>query len=229
MEEMAKKSAGGNLSPFSGMFSAIELNESEKGILEAILHKYAPADHHFSADLKTLTAVTSEVKSINCQSALLHGERIKKAQNILKAYRDGAFTTWLIATYGNRQTPYNFLQYYEFYAAMPKTLRPQIDVMPRQAVYTLASREGSLEKKQEIVENYNGETKAEILYQIREAFPLATEDRRKENIQEGVMKSLVRLITLVSSRRSRLSNKQKQAIFERLDQLYDLIEKCKAR
>ena len=34
--------------------------------------------------------------------------------------------------------------------------------MPRQAVYVLASRTGNLDKKQEIVENYRGETKAEM-------------------------------------------------------------------
>jgi len=229
MAEMAKKSAKGNLNPFSGIFSVTELNKKEKSFLEAILHKYSSDSHHPHKDLQALINITTEIKAINCQSVLLHGERISKAQNILKNYQDGAFTTWLITTYGNRQTPYNFLHYYEFYTAMPKPLRPQIDAMPQQAVYSLASREGLMEKKQEIVKNYNGETKNELLYRIRETFPLADKDKRKENIGEGVMKSLVRLMTLINNRRSRISTVQKDEIFEQLEQFYHLVEQCKTR
>lgn len=229
MAEMARKSAKGNLNPFSGIFSITELNKKEKSFLETILHTYASDSLHPSEDLQSLIDITTEIKAINCQSVLLHGERISKAQNILKNYQDGAFTTWLTRTYGNRQTPYNFLHYYEFYTAMPKPLRPQIDAMPQQAVYSLASREGVIEKKQEIVKNYNGETKTEMLHRIRETFPLAAKDKRKENIGQGVMKSLTRLMRLVSSRRSRISKIQKDEIFDRLEELYYLVEQCKTR
>ena len=49
----------------------------------------------------------------------------KERKTILKNYRDGAFSAWLIATYGNRQTPYNFLQYYELYITLPEHLHLQ--------------------------------------------------------------------------------------------------------
>ncbi|MGA8164140.1 MAG: CT583 family protein [Waddliaceae bacterium] len=227
MEEMAQKSAKGSLTPFSGMFSTGELQTKEKDLLEALLQKYSTDAPHLTEDLQALITITSEIKAIHSQSALLHGERIKKAQNILKAYRDGAFTTWLITTYGNRQTPYNFLHYYEFYIAMPKPLRTQVNAMPQQVVYSLASREGPLEKKQEIIENYRGETKTEMLQRIRDTFPLAVEDKRKENIGNGVLKSLKRLMALVSRRQSRLTVAQKGEIFEQLEQLYHLVEQCK--
>ena len=99
-----------------------------------------------------MISLTCEVKAINNQAAILHGERIKKAHQILTPYKDGAFTAWLISTYGNRQTPYNLMQYYEFCEAMPKNLREQIEWMPRQAVYVLATRTGEWKIKQEIVE-----------------------------------------------------------------------------
>jgi len=229
MVEMAKKSATGNLTSFSGIFSVIELNENEKELLEAILEEYSTGKENVSVDLTSLISITSEVKAINNQAAILHGERIKNAQNILKKYREGAFTTWLIAAYGNRQTPYNFLQYYEFYSAMPKTLHPQIEAMPRQSIYTLASREGPLVKKQQIVEQYSGETKAEVMHLIRETFPLPVEDGRKENIGDGVKRSLERLITTIRSSRTTISKVQKRVIFEMLEEIYDLVEQCKTR
>lgn len=229
MAEMAKQSATGNLTSFSGIFSIAELNEGEKDTLEAILYQFANGNENISLDLRSLITITSEVKAISNQAAILHGERIKQAQEVLMKYKEGAFTTWLIATYGNRQTPYNFLQYFEFCNAMPKLLRPQIELMPRQAVYTLASREGALEKKQEIVENYKGETKTEILQVIREAFPLNLEDKRKSNVGDSAINSLNRLIHLIDSQRARLSKTQKNQILEMINQLVDCVEQCKTR
>ena len=93
----------------------------------------------FPPDLEFLTTITSEVKAINNQAIILHGERIKQCtRTFLTKYRDGAFSAWLISTYGNRQTPYNFLQYYEFYQSLNLELQKRMDDMPRQVVlYTL--------------------------------------------------------------------------------------------
>ena len=154
MSQMAKQSASGNLTGFAGVFGVSELNDNEKGFLEEILNEYSTGKENITSDLTSLISITSEVKAINNQAAILHGERIKKAHKILTSYRDGAFTSWLLTAYGNRQTPYNFMQYYDFYQAMPKGLRPQIESMPRQAIYTLATRDGSLDKKRKLVENF---------------------------------------------------------------------------
>lgn len=230
MAQMGKDSASGNLTSFSGLFGVIELSHNEKDFLEAILHEYASGEENFSADLRSLIAITSEVKAINNQAAMLHGERIKKAQSVLTRYRDGAFTTWLIAAYGNRQTPYNFLQYYEFHQAMPKDLRPQIELMPRQAVYTLASREGSMEKKKKIVQNYDGETKGEMLAIIRDTFPLATKDKRSQNFGDTTILGLNRLcLTLQKQGRLTITKKQKETIFDLINELIDLVEQSKSR
>lgn len=190
MEALARQSAAGQLTSFAGVFSITELSQREKEALEAVLRPYAPSDDAMVGDLPTLFTLASEVKAIHNQAALLHGERIKHAQRILTRYREGAFTAWLIAVYGNRQTPYNFLQYFEFCESMPKELRPQIEWMPRQAIYTLASREGSLEEKQNIVSNYRGEKKTEILAYIRQKFPLGKDDQRQVKHEEQMIRTL---------------------------------------
>jgi len=227
MVAMAKQSASGNLTGFTGIFSVSDLNESEKDCLEFILKEFSKDDGketHLKSDLTALISITSEVKAINNQAAILHGERIKKAQTILTKYRDGAFTAWLFAAYGNRQTPYNFLQYYEFYESMPKTLRPQIESMPRQAIYTLASRDGDLSKKQEIVEGYKGQTKQELLGIIREQFPLDLRDKRRQNGGELIVQDLNRVMKLLKSGKQRISSAQKNAISLLLNEIRLLIK-----
>ncbi len=220
---LGHKSASGNLSGFSGLFGVAELSERERETLMDLLEQYATDDVDITRDLKALEAITSEVKAINNQAALLHGERIKKAHSVFIKYQEGAFTAWLISTYGNRQTPYNLWQYYEFYTAMPKKLRPQVEAMPRQAVYTLASREGSLDVKKHIVESYDGETKHELLSLIRTQFPLATSDRRRQNITESAIVSLERVFATLRNNSVRMTKSQKKALLDLLESIKELI------
>lgn len=224
MAAMAKQSATGNLTTFSGMFNVADLSHQEKDALADLLQNYAHGKQEISDDLDQLISLTSEVKAINNQAALLHGERIKKAHQILIKYRDGAFTAWLIATYGNRQTPYNLMQYYEFCEAMPKQLRPKIELMPRQAIYVLASREGDLEKKQQIVEKYQGETKNEVLILIRQLFPLADKDKRGQKRGNGLLNGLERLYQHLRKTPPKLTNVQKKQAITLLHHMQQMIE-----
>lgn len=224
MRAMAQQSANGNLTSFSGIFSVAELKEHEKEGIAALLKNYAIDTSDISTDLSQLLSITSEVKAINNQAAILHGERIKKAHTLLVRYRDGAFTAWLMMAYGNRQTPYNLMQYYEFYEAMPQALRPQIEAMPRQAIYTLASREGPIEKKRTLVECYQGETKAELLSKIREAFPLDLKDKRRENVGHQALQVLQRLYRDLTKKAFSIGKEQKKALKNVLFEIQELIE-----
>lgn len=225
--ELAEKSAQGQLSSFSAIFGMGNLDEKDKEKLTDILKKYPPQqDTDVATDLIALIAISSEVKAINNQAAILHGERIKKAQDILKKYRDGAFTAWLLATYGNRQTPYNFLQYYDFYTTMPKTLHAKIETMPRQAVYTLASRDGPLSKKEEVVKNYQGETKDELLTRIRALFPLNEKDKRRENVGNGAHVTLERLCLSFTGSNVKISASQKKGLLRLISEFASLVDAC---
>lgn len=225
MTAMADQSAHGQLTSFSGIFSITDLSLIEKNKIEEILKTYAidTDSDSIGSDLTALLSITSEVKAINNQAALLHGERVKKAHSILTRYRDGAFTAWMIAAYGNRQTPYNLMQYYEFCEALPRSMRPQIESMPRQAIYTLASREGLIERKQTIVENYQGETKAELLNRIREAFPLDNQDKRKRNSVDGVIELLKKSRRELKGGHSKITSTQRAAMSLLLEELQRLI------
>lgn len=229
MTAMATQSSAGNRSGFSGIFSLVELSQNEKIVLEEMLKHYATDEVNVAHDLHSLISITCEVKAINNQAAILHGERIKKAHSILTRYRDGAFTSWLMTAYGNRQTPYNFMQYYEFYHTMPITLRPQIEAMPRQAIYTLATRDGDVEKKKIIIQQYNGESKSELLTLIRNEFPLDTSDKRRSNIGEGVILNLRRICDTLAQKPITITSTQKHAIYDLLAHIQHLVSQCKNR
>jgi len=219
--EMARRSSTGNLTSFSGVFTLTDLDAQDKEDLEKLLRNYSDEDASvdISADLKELVSLTCEIKAITNQALLLHGERINKAQKILTCYKDGAFTAWLIVAYGNRQTPYNFLHYYLFYMAITKDLKPLLEQMPRQAVYTLASRQGELSEKEEIVASYAGETKLELLKVIRNKFPLDFKDKRGFDFLEVTMKALQKIRDELKAKNKTLSPKQKLALIETLNSM----------
>jgi len=216
MTALAERSKSGNLSSFSGVFQISSLTDLEKQKLEDILKGFREDENYnVDGDLKSLVAITSEVKAITNQAIILHGERIKKAQEVLKAYKEGAFTAWLMTTYGNRQTPYNFMQYYEFYSLTPKELHPTVDKMPRQAIYTLASRNGEIDEKIKIVENYKGQSKQELLSIIREYFPLSETDQRTPNNSSQVISHLRRIKNLMKNP-SFLPSENQKIVIEKL-------------
>ena len=224
MSALATQSVQGHLSSFAGVFGVTDLETHEKEGLQKLLLKFAPEEKNIQDDLKLLITVTSEVKAINNQAVILHGERIKTAQQILKKYREGAFTEWLITTYGNRQSPYNFLQYYEFYTSMPQTLRPLIEMMPKQAIYTLASREGPIEQKQHIIQSFRGETKKELLTLIRDTFPLNEGDKRKQNQVETLLGTLTKTHQTLLQEQKRLKSSEKKEILEILQSMELLLK-----
>jgi hypothetical protein len=227
MEEMSEASASGQLASFTGIFGSSDLSQTEQEELESLLLTHSDENADIKDDLKILMSLTSEVKAITHQAVILHGERIKKAQSLLKKYKEGAFTSWLITTYGNRQTPYNFLQYYEFYNLMPTKLHSMIERMPRQAIYTLASREGNEKNKIKIIERYQGETKKELLNMIREAFPLPEQDLRRQDIAENAISLLSRICSTLDKPKVKISSQQKIKLEELIEQVEQLLNSCK--
>jgi hypothetical protein len=224
MEILAQQSSMGNLSSFAGVFSTQQLSEIEKKQLKQLLNKYenrSPADS--KKNFLKLSQITCEIKAINAQAIILHGERIQQAQQILKQYQEGAFTSWLISTYGNRQTPYNFLQYYELYNSMPKSLQQTIESMPKQAIYTLASRSATTQKKQAFIEEYKGEKKQEILQRIRTQFPLEEHDKRQLDQYEIITNLLSRTLLTLTQKKCILTPRKKQRLQNLVNEIQETI------
>lgn len=223
MTHLAELSSSGGLSSFSGVFKVQKLSDQEQNHLRNILHDFGEENYEIESDLSELMAITSEVKAISNQAAILHGERIKKAQSILKNYKDGAFSAWLMITYGNRQTPYNFLQYYELQLALPHLLHEKLDSMPRQVVYALAAREGDLKLKQDIINSYEGQSKQELLAVIRKTFPLSIRDKRAQNLKAVTVASLRRIRHSLEAAGFSPSDEDKKEIIKELKEFMRFI------
>lgn len=212
-------------SPSIAIPITIELTEQEKTTIQKILvDDYMPGtipESHVSIHVQQLTDITKQIKSISAQSVLLHGERIKQAQDLLKNYKDGAFTKWLMSTYGNRQTPYSMLRYYEFYQSAPHDARHMIESAPKKAVYLLASRDGDKGKKIELIQEHGASPQSELLILIQEAFPTAETDKRKP-LNTSTIASMSKLCLKLESRSKYLSEEDRQGIqdlIKRLEQL----------
>ncbi|NGX30918.1 MAG: hypothetical protein K940chlam8_00273 [Chlamydiae bacterium] len=220
MTELVEKRTQGEINTFTGMFGNYNMSDVEKANLKEFLEEFQDHTSNIKKDFQKLAQLTQEIKAINNQAALLHGERIKQAQAILKNYKEGAFTTWLIDTYGNRQTPYNLLQYYEFYLEMPKDLRPKIDTMPRQAIYALSSRNISTSKKAQFLKQFENQTKDELLQMIRDQFPLDRVDKRRQSLSKNVLSQLEKLVHTVQKSKIKFTSKQQAHMRKLLDELY---------
>lgn len=221
LSEIAKNK---NVDTFSGIFKITPLTEKEKEEILNILENFKNDTKTIEQDKNQLFQITSEIKAITGQAAILHGQRIKKAQSILKNYKDGAFTLWLLKTYGNRQTPYNFLKYFEFYTSLSEDLQKKVLNMPRQAIYTLASRDGNYKEKEKIIQNFKNETKQELLSLIREFFPLKKRDKRKENIAKNIFSILENLKKTIFKKPLILKKIEKEKLLKVLKEIKSKIE-----
>ncbi len=225
MDELAERSTSGSLSSFSGVFNVSPIEEKDLLPLQSLLEKYASTASDLKQDLDILSTLTSEVKAIHSQSIILHGERIQKAQRLLTNYSDGAFSAWLMHTYGNRQTPYNFLQYFEFYQTLSPVLQSKMMELPKQAIYTLSSRHGDMQKKEAIILEYNGETKKQLLNTIQDAFPLSIEDKRKSKRPKNSLKLLREVKKLINHKDFKPTVSEKQEITALLTDLVENLRK----
>lgn len=135
----------------------IALTDEQSDKIKGLFTDYKPDDvaaGDVGDDLHRILELSTMIKSITQHSVLLIGERIKKAQTLMANYRGGMFNKWLFMVFGNKVTPYSFLNYHNLYHSIedPET-RNSLEEMPKKAAYKLASRKGELGAKIEILKS----------------------------------------------------------------------------
>lgn len=166
-------------------------------------------------DFQNIKRLTTEIKGIQKQNLVLIGERIDKARSILKSYKDGTFTKWLQHVFSSKQTGYNILAYYLFLKTLPEDLQETFKRLPQKAAYLLASRDGDLQTKIEILQDPSMDAE-NILPAIREKLPLAENDKRKSKgasllLVENLLKIVEKLNTSKTSLNEELKERLKIA------------------
>ncbi|MFY9715771.1 MAG: CT583 family protein [Candidatus Rhabdochlamydia sp.] len=211
---------------FRNEFVATPLSTEEEMNIQNLLYENYVSNKSGSdevdADYKTLVLLTRQIKSIDRQGILLHGERIHKARGLLKKYRDGTFTKWLIKAYGNRQTPYRMLHFYELFQELEGEDRKLLEKMPKKVAYQLAMRDGSLMDKAMVIRNHQSKSPEEISEEIQKVFPLQKEDRRIDhsNKDDRIVKTLENAVAKLMQKKS-LSN----CIRKKLEKLIENMQK----
>jgi hypothetical protein len=215
-----------NLAPqvnnFNAIFDTKPLDENEsRGIEKLLVEYFLPgrvSEDQAQKDLNQLKNITAEIKAISKQSVVLTGERIQKAREILKPYRDGAFAQWLEFSFGSKRTAYNMLSYYQLYSELPNyTLKENFKKLSHRVAYLLASKDADLEKKAKIIENYSNASSDELIMLIQDTFPTDAQDGRRKSANNTLLDSLEIALKKLLKRRAHLSD-------DNLDQLAKLRE-----
>jgi chromosome partitioning protein len=121
--------------------------------------------------LKEILELSKIIKSIKAQEVLIVGKAIKKAQTILANYNNGMFSEWLVEMFGNVQTPYNFLRFFELHTLLKERSQKEYLSIPRRAAYKLAKVEGSTEQKEEFISQGKNKNASSLEEEIDILFP----------------------------------------------------------
>lgn len=215
---------------FRKEFVATPLSKEEEVYIQTLLHENyvssKPGLDEVDADYQTLAILTRQIKSIDQQGILLHGERIHKARNLLKKYRDGTFTKWLFIAYGNRQTPYRMLHFYKLFQELEREDRNLLEKMPKKVAYQLATRAGSVIDKIRIIRNYQHKSSEEISAEIQTVFPMQKGNRRIDhsNKDEMIIKTLENAVAKLMQRKnlSKGIRKKLERLIENMQKILSL-------
>ena len=200
------------------------LNDFESRELELLLFEnFIPgrlSEEDVGEDFIQIRKLTAEIRSIHKQQAVLVGERIYRARDILKNYGDGntTFTKWIDRVFSSRRTAYNILRYFEFYQQLPSlALKQNLKEMPLKVAYCLSSRQAPLDKKMEIIENYSKERPEDVMLLIKERLPISSSDRRRKDSNKIAIDKVILFL-------SRLKNRKAHLAKEHLDMLQEAKE-----
>jgi hypothetical protein len=233
VRKLAERSAQGALSSAATLFSPRPPSKQETEEMVELLRPFTLISEEPSLRIegvaRELATLKIEIQAINKQAILLHGERILKAQTLLKKYHEGAFSKWLKETYGNRQTPYNFLFFYQLFSALEKELQELFDRMPKIAAYSLASKDVPLSEKKEFIKSSHSASRQEILYALKQRFPLKQEDKRGHVRARSLFSSLKKVHILLKETLPILSVDDIEVAFEYIEKISTQLKQQKDR
>ena len=101
--------------------------------------------------------------------------------------------------------------------------KKKADELPRQAIYSLATRKGPLQEKQKFLLNSEGKTKKTLLEEIRTRFPLKENDKRGEKIFSKLFLMLSSLEKEIGQKKGLLQEKERQMLAEKAKKMASIL------
>ena len=217
------------MSPMGALFENISLEEKEEKIIESILSASVDfgnvTEDQKDKDFLKIKKITAEIKSIGRQGAILMGERVFLAREILKPYRDGTFTKWLEATFSSRKTGYNRLAYFELYKALPQEeIKKLFQEIPQRAAYILASREGDLHTKSELIRNHYHLGHQDLINVIKKIFPATAQEGQHKKQQNRLIATAQEALQKLHLRKEKISGEEKKSLLRIQGLLQKILE-----
>ncbi|MBX9744392.1 MAG: pGP6-D family virulence protein [Chlamydiales bacterium] len=184
-----------NTNNFNSVFNPQPLDNKEStGIEKLLVDFYLPGrfpETQVTTDLDQLKKITTEIKAVAKQGAVLTGERLNQARSILKPYRDGAFAQWIDLFFGSRRTAYNMLAYYELYSSLPNhEAKIKFQKLPQKVAYLLASKNVTIDAKVDIIDKHFDSNPNDLMMLIQERFPADEGDGRRKTANKSLLDSL---------------------------------------
>lgn len=207
--------------------------EKRKSEIKEILLKYAKEEKRAEKDLEKVLKFSLEIEGISVQNRILHGERLLEVKEILKGgeskdfgYKDGCFIAWIMKVYGNKQTPYNYINYTSLYKKLPNETREKFLSMPFTAASNLAPKGGlstqdTIEVEPgvlDIIKNSEGKSRDALMFEIRERFK-GTKKGKKPNKAGTLISLLKRVEILLKNEYVKLNNSQRVEFEDCLEEL----------
>jgi len=145
---------------------------------------------------------------------VLMGERIHRAREVLKPYKNGTFTRWLSSTFGTRKTGYNTLSYFELYRDLPQErLKEQFKKIPLKAAYILASREGNIDAKANIIREYHSYDYNDLVALIQEKLPIPHSNKQaKKSLTSMLIDQMQKTAQNLGNIRKDLTEEDREAL-----------------
>ena len=138
--------------------------------------------------------------------------------------KDRSFKQWMGLTFGSFKSGYNYLSLYDLYLQLPDAVRGQLKAMPAKAAYILASKDGPIEQKIEIVQNHSQEKTEDLILQIRETFGVDRQKRgHKSPLIDQTLHSMSKEAKKLNTRKDLLNMEHKKQIQYLVAQLQKLL------
>ncbi|CUI18192.1 Virulence plasmid protein pGP6-D-related protein (plasmid) [Candidatus Protochlamydia naegleriophila] len=193
---------------FSDKLEPEEEEQIEGLLLEGVLPEIS--SNELDADINEIKRATSEIKAIQKQGVVLAGERIFKVREILKFYKDGTFNKWLDLALGSRKTGYNLLAYFDFYTKLPnEEFKNKFQCIPQKAAYILASREGDIQKKLDIINSSKELKSDDIISKIKNDLPVKTSKSTSQKSNSKLIRSLQGILSQICEGKDDLSEEDR--------------------
>jgi hypothetical protein len=181
---------------FKTIFNIQSLDHTDSDLIEKLILENCDVEEEAQEVTRQIQQITIEVRGILKEGALLLGERIYKAREILKRHNKNknSFTEWLKIAFSNsRSTAYNALSYYEFHSLLPSDhLKDLFRKCPHKAAYILSAREGGIAQKIDILRKHSHLKSEEIIDIIDEELPLPHSDQRKRQDNDLLLINKIR-------------------------------------